>query len=403
MRSGIRKSWLHFLTKVMCLCLLLSSASLAQNPQKSSNSTESRKTTGKISAEEFSRIVHTFSEEDGYFFSDNFISNETAYPFIFGKFDELGMKGGAYIGVGPEQNFSYIAHIRPQIAFIVDIRKQAVIQHLMYKAIFQYAKNRMEFLSWLFCKPVTDNKVPGENATLADILDYFVDAATTREAFEQNLITIRKTIEKEYRFPMTPEDIKSLEYVYQAFWMANLRITFQMGFAGFPTSRWGRFPTLYSLLLAKDASGRERSFLATEEDYRFLRKLQLENRIIPINGDFGGKKALATVGGYLQEKGYTVTAFYTSNVEQYLYADGIFNNFVDNIRKLPISPNSMFLRMARTGWEPHPAYIPGHRMTPLLQRMNIFLKDYDANRFPDYWSLITTDFIGPNIPTEPAQ
>ena len=89
------------------------------------------------SAEEFSQMIRDFSEEGGYFMSDNFTSSEDSYLTIVGKLKELGIKGGAYIGVGPEQNFTYIAKIRPRIAFIVDIRRQAMIQHLMYKAIFR--------------------------------------------------------------------------------------------------------------------------------------------------------------------------------------------------------------------------------------------------------------------------
>src|SRR5262249_24084475 len=76
-----------------------------------------------LSAAEFSRLIHELSEEGGYSRSDNFTSNETAYLTVVDKLRQLGATGGAYIGVGPEQNFTYIAKIRPQIAFIVDIRR----------------------------------------------------------------------------------------------------------------------------------------------------------------------------------------------------------------------------------------------------------------------------------------
>jgi len=72
---GIRKRRLHFLINLICLCLLLKSISLAQNPEKLSKSTESRKSTQKMFINGFSSIIQTFSEEDGYFFSDNLVSN----------------------------------------------------------------------------------------------------------------------------------------------------------------------------------------------------------------------------------------------------------------------------------------------------------------------------------------
>lgn len=128
--------------------------------------------TRPISADEFSRIIREFSEDGGFFLSDNFISNETSYLHIVDKLHDLGASGGAYIGVGPEQNFTYIAKIRPQIAFIVDIRRQAMVQHLMYKALFQVSETRLQFLSRLLCKPMTRDGAPARNAPLSELLEY---------------------------------------------------------------------------------------------------------------------------------------------------------------------------------------------------------------------------------------
>lgn len=83
-----------------------------------------------LPASEFTRLVQTLSEEGGYFFSDNFTSNEDSYLTVVDKMKELGATGGAYIGVGPEQNFTYIAKVRPRIAFIVDIRRAAPFMDL---------------------------------------------------------------------------------------------------------------------------------------------------------------------------------------------------------------------------------------------------------------------------------
>jgi hypothetical protein len=88
-----------------------------------------------LSAAEFTRTIQDVSEPGGFFRSDNFTSNETSYLHVIDKLREMHLGGGAYIGVGPEQNFTYIAKLRPQIAFIVDIRRQAMIQHLLYKAL----------------------------------------------------------------------------------------------------------------------------------------------------------------------------------------------------------------------------------------------------------------------------
>jgi hypothetical protein len=75
------------------------------------------------------------------------------------------------------------------------------------------------------------------------------------------------------------------------------------------------FPTFRGILLERELDGDLGNFLAREEDYRFVRELHLQNRIIPVVGDFAGPKALRPIRGYLKEKGYSVSAFYTSNVE----------------------------------------------------------------------------------------
>src|SRR5262249_14056089 len=74
-----------------------------------------------LAKEQFAQIVEKFSEPKGYFDSDNLISNEASYLHVMGKMRQMKVSGGAYIGVGPDQNFSYIAQIRPAVVFITDI------------------------------------------------------------------------------------------------------------------------------------------------------------------------------------------------------------------------------------------------------------------------------------------
>ena len=67
-----------------------------------------------------------------------------------------------------------------------------------------------------------------------------------------------------------------------------------------------------------DAAGVEHSYLADEANFQTLRNYEVNNLLVPLVGDFGGNKALRTLGQYLRDHGATVTLFYTSNVEQYL-------------------------------------------------------------------------------------
>src|SRR5262245_41883289 len=130
------RRWARRLMPPMLALALIASAGAAR--QTASRQPES------LAAAEFARLIRDLSEEGGYFRSDNFTSNETSYLHVVGKLKQLGATGGAYIGVGPEQNFTYIAKIRPRIAFIVDIRRQAMIQHLLFKAVFHLSPTRAE-------------------------------------------------------------------------------------------------------------------------------------------------------------------------------------------------------------------------------------------------------------------
>src|SRR5438552_19074703 len=129
------------------LSWLLLLALVAIPPATAGQSAAQQKAPESLSAAEFSRLIRELSEDGGYFRSDNFTSNETSYLHVVDKLQQLGATGGAYVGVGPEQNFTYIAKIRPRIAIIIDIRRQAMIQHLMTKAVFHLAPTRSQFLS----------------------------------------------------------------------------------------------------------------------------------------------------------------------------------------------------------------------------------------------------------------
>src|ERR1041384_7917433 len=85
---------------------------------------------GGLADAEFPRLIQRLSEPGGYFDSDNLISNESSYLHVLGKMRKMNVTGGAFIGVGPDQSFSYIAQTRPRIAFMIDIRRDNLLQHL---------------------------------------------------------------------------------------------------------------------------------------------------------------------------------------------------------------------------------------------------------------------------------
>jgi hypothetical protein len=86
---------------------------------------------------------------------------------------------------------------------------------------------------------------------------------------------------------------------------------------------------------------------------------------------------------------------YASNVERYLFRNGVFACFVSNVRQLPIDPTSVLIRSVSQRGQFHPAYIAGHRSTMVLQRIALFLKDHDEGAHSSYWDMVTSNFIAP--------
>jgi hypothetical protein len=107
--------------------------------------------------------------------------------------------------------------------------------------------------------------------------------------------------------------------------------------------------TYDDLMRAVDEAGVPRSYLATDESFRFLKDLQQRNLIVPVVGNFGGPKALRAVGQYLREHDATVSVFYLSNVEQYLIQEFIWDKFCANVASMPLAADSTFIRSSTGG------------------------------------------------------
>ncbi len=297
----------------------------------------------RLSDREFRRIIETFSEPGGYFRSDNLLSNENwlQYPIV----DLLRRpgQGGVYMGVGPEQNFTYIAALKPRIAFITDIRRGNLLVHLMYKALFEVSSDRVDFVSRLFTKPRPARLKRGASAK--EIFDALWNVETGNElAFQRNLALIRRVLTRKHGFVLSKDDQAGLEYVYRKFYDFGPGITYLSSSGGF-AGRGEHFPTYAELMTDTDGAGTPRSYLASEQSYRTVKELQEKNLIIPLVGDFAGPKTIRAIGRYLEEHRATVGVFYLSNVEGYL--EGVRNRFCSNVKALPIDQRSTFIRWTR--------------------------------------------------------
>ncbi len=294
----------------------------------------------RLSDAEFWKIVTEFSEPNGFFRSDNLLSNEVWMQYVIPDLMAVAKPGRVYMGVGPEQNFTYITAVRPTMAFIVDVRRGNLNLQLMYKALFELSTDRADFVSRLFSRPRPEGL--SERSTAAEIFAAYWSAQPSDELFKSNVDAIVTHLSKTHGFALTAEDIENIRNVYMQFEMAGPALTYSMG------GRGGRnFPTYADLMVATDEGGVNRSYLATEENFEFIRSLESRNLLIPIVGNFAGPKAVRAVGTYVRARNGIIQTFYLSNVEQYLTMDGIWLEFCRNVATLPMDDTSRFIRSVR--------------------------------------------------------
>jgi hypothetical protein len=255
--------------------------------------------------------------------------------------------GGVYAGVGPEQNFTYIAAVRPKMAFITDVRRGNLHTHLMYKALFELAADRAEFISLLFTKPRPAGLTTASSA--ADIMNAYWDPAVKTSAesvYKGNLRRVQDHLTKTRRLPLPQADLDGIEYVYYSFYWFGPSITYNSSSGG---GGRGGATTYHDLMVATDGGGTPRSFMASEEHFRFVRDLHQRNLIVPVVGNLAGSRAIRAVGEYIRRHDSFVAAYYLSNVEQYLYQDGLWAKFCQNMTALPLTDGSMFIRSTQGG------------------------------------------------------
>lgn len=381
---------LRLVRHLALLAALLGSPVAAQAP--------AARRSAPAAATPFARLVERLSEAPGFFDSDNLVSNETSYLHVLPALGARGLRGGAYVGVGPEQSFSYIAKVRPEIAILIDIRRDNLLLHLLFKAVFERARSRMEYLCLLYGRPFPPDLPLWTDLPLADLLLYLHDTPADSGTHAANHAELMERVAR-FGVPLDDEDRATLRRFHDEFAIMGLDLRF--------TSR-GRppranYPTVRQLYLLTDLEGKEGSYLSTEDGWRVVRDMERRDRVVPVVGDLAGPAAMKTIGKYLRETRQRVSVFYTSNVEFYLFRQGAFGSFVENVRALPTTPRSVIVRsyFGRSMGNPHPQQAPGHFSVQLLQTVRAFLALAARPEGISYFDLVFAEGVDLKTPAAP--
>lgn len=205
----------------------------------------------RLSDQAFWKLVTDASEPGGYFRGQditNLTSNEMRYEDVIPDLVRRVKPGEVYLGVGPEQNFTYMTALRPTLAIIFDVRRGNLDLQLMYKALFELSSDRADFVSRLFAKPRPTGLAA--SATADELFAAFARQASSEPLFTQNLAAIEDRLVKVHGYALgSSHDLAGIEDVYRTFYESGFAVR--------------AVPTYADLMTATDAQGVSRGYLSS--------------------------------------------------------------------------------------------------------------------------------------------
>jgi len=325
-------------------------------------------------------LIASLSEDAGDFPSENYVTNETSLLHVAPTLRDPHLRGRAYVGVGPEQSYTYFTILDPKVAYLVDIRRGNLLEHMIFRGCFEAGATRAEFLSALLARKPT-KEVARDAKGFAALAAAFETAPPDRALRDEGVARTNALLSRLHVVKVA-NDEKTVGRIHDAFLKHGLAITYTM------INSARKYPTLGENFAMKDPSGEPATFLASEELYARVRKLVMENRVLPVVGDFGGKHALKAVADDMKSKNLLLSVFYTSNVEQYLFEQHTYGNFIASVTAMPRDDASQLVRVWFDQGRPHPEQQAGHRTTQLAIGTNAFLERAARKPFRFYWDVV---------------
>jgi hypothetical protein len=212
--------------------------------------------------------------------------------------------------------------------------------HLLFKALFARSTTRVEYLSLLTGRGPPSDGQRWRRSTIRQIAAY-VDAqkVVTNSSTDSLRRQLRKALTG-FGVPLSAADLDTVDRFHGAFIDEGLDLRFH----SFGRPPRPHYPTFRDLLLAVDSTGRTWNYLASEDDFQFLKSLQARDAVIPVVGNVGGTHSMRAISEAIAARGERVTAFYVSNVETYLNRGDDHARFLENVERLPHDGRSVVIR-----------------------------------------------------------
>jgi len=313
----------------------------------------------------FGSILRALSEPETGPAADNLVSNEDSYPRIAADVAEQCPRDGVYLGVGPDQNFTILAHAAPRLAFVLDFRRRNLLLHLLHKALFSLSATRVAYLSRLTARvPVGLPDDPDAEQLVA---------AFSAARFDRQRLTV--TIAE------VAKVLQPLDVVADSDWAQIATIQAKLAGPGMNARFLAlpMYPTFGRLVTTTDRRGALAHVLASDALYRTVRDLQRGDRLIPLVGDFGRPRCLTKLGDWLRTQTLRVALLYISDVEFFLLRAGRLKSYAANLAALPWADGALIARTS-TREIKHPERMPGDSSTTIVRPVALFLQAVEAEK-----------------------
>ncbi len=295
----------------------------------------------------FSKIVQHLSKPESGPAADNLMTNEDSFTRVSAEIEHRAPKNSLYLGVGPDQNFSLIAHAQPTLALIIDYRRRNQLLHLLHKALFALSNDRRDYLSRL-----TARSIEGKTSDLAL---QFAAVPMDRGKLDTSIAEVA-TYLRSFQF-LTVEDLETIATIQAR--LAGPGVNYR-----FLALRM--YPTLSKLMSMPG------HLLSVEAIYQRVRDLQRADRIIPIVGDWGGPGGFPRLGAWLRDHSLKVGTIYISDVEYFLIRAGRLAAYAESLHQLPSHPDAIIVRTSTREID-HPERLAGDSSTTIVRPLARFL------------------------------
>lgn len=238
---------------------------------------------------------------------DCFVSSEVGYNEVIARCAPSAERpGGAYLGVGPDQNYTYIGALRPALAVILDARLDNLLEHLIFKLAFAEARDPLDYLCLLLGRARATGPGDGLTARLRaqplDAAAAAVFSANVRRAFQARWTSDERLLAR-------------VERLLREFVRRQLAVT---SVSETCLANLDKIPDFEEVITSTTPEGFNFHYLTDAGRFGVVKALHAEDRIIPLLGNVVSPEGIAAARRVVEGAGLKLSTVYLSNLEEFL-------------------------------------------------------------------------------------